>query len=141
MVDKGKSSIAQHIGRILLGAALAYAGVSHLLWARIEFQAQVPGWVPLSPNLVVVLSGIVEIVLGTLLIFLWKKRVVVGLTVAVFFILIFPGNIAQYLGHRNAFGLNTDNARLIRLFFQPLLVWWALWSTGAMRYVYGTRES
>jgi len=55
----------------------------------------------------------------------------VGWIVAAFFILIFPGNISQYINGIDAFGLHTDNARLIRLAFQPLLVIWALWSTGA----------
>ena len=64
-----------------------------------------------------------------------KKRVKVGITLALFFILIFSGNISQYLNNRDAFGeaLNSDNARLIRLFFQPVLIVWALWSTGALK--------
>lgn len=117
------------IGRLLLGAFLAYAGFSHLTFARGEFQAQVPPWLPISPNTVVILSGIVEIALGLALIFLYRQQKLVGWLAAAFFTCVFPGNIAQYLSHRNAFGLNTDLARLIRLFFQPLLVAWALWST------------
>lgn len=117
--------------RILLGVLLAFAGVSHLTVARTEFLAQVPPWVPLDGDLVVVLSGIAEIVLGFGLVFLQKFRIVMGLASAVFFILIFPGNISQYVNRIDAFGLNTDQARFIRLFFQPLLVIWALWATGA----------
>lgn len=117
--------------RILLGVALVYAGVSHLTFAREEFLAQVPLWVPLDDDLVVVLSGIVEIVLGASLVALPRYRAIVGWIVAAFFVAIFPGNIAQYLNGIDAFGLDTDTARFIRLFFQPLLVLWALWSTGA----------
>ena len=117
--------------RILLGVLLAFAGVSHLTVARTEFLAQVPPWVPLDGDLVVVLSGLAEIVLGLGLVFLQKFRIVMGLASAVFFILIFPGNISQYVNRIDAFGLNTDQARFIRLFFQPLLVIWALWATGA----------
>lgn len=123
----------QAILRILLGAFLCLAGISHLTVARTEFLAQVPGWLPLDDDFVVVASGIVEIALGLALIFWVKRRVLVGLAVAVFFILIFPGNISQYVNRIDAFGLNTDQARFIRLFFQPVLVLWALWSTDAWR--------
>ena len=105
----------------------------HLTVARTEFLAQVPNWVPLDGELVVVLSGIVEIILGAALIVLPQYRVLVGLVTAVFFVAIFPGNISQYLNGIDAFGLNSDTARAVRLLFQPLLVLWALWSTGAFQ--------
>jgi uncharacterized membrane protein len=127
-------SVTQHIARILLGAALAFAGISHLTWSRVEFRAQVPPWVPLGPDTVVVLSGVVEITLGLALAFLPRYQVRLGWLVAAFFVLVFPGNIAQLMYHRDAFGLNTDRARIIRLLFQPILILWALWSTGAWRH-------
>lgn len=127
------TSIFQMILRILLGAALIFTGAGHLTWARAEFLAQVPTWLPLSGDLVVVLSGIAEIALGIGLVFFAKQRVLVGLATAAFFVLIFPGNISQYVNGIDAFGLNSDQARFNRLFFQPLLVIWALWSTGAWR--------
>jgi len=126
-----KPSIVHTIFRILLGTFLIFTGVSHLTFARVEFLAQVPSWLPLNGDLVVVLSGIAEIALGLGLVLLSRQRVLVGLATAAFFVLIFPGNISQYVNRIDAFGLNTDQARFIRLFFQPLLVIWALWSTGA----------
>lgn len=123
--------IARAVFRLLLGASLLFAGVSHLAWARTEFVAQVPTWLPLNADLVVVLSGIVEIVLGAALILLSRYRVAVGWLVAAFFVAIFPGNISQYVNGISAFGLDTDSARFTRLFFQPVLVIWALWCTGA----------
>jgi len=129
----GGTSGLQAISRWLLGAALLLAGIGHLTWLRVEFQAQVPQWVPLDADLVVVLSGIVEIALGIGLIALPKQRVMLGWITAVFFILIFPGNISQYVNQIDAFSLDTDQERAIRLLFQPLLVIWALWSTGAWR--------
>ncbi len=126
-----KTSPVPTIFRVLLGAFLVFAGVNHLTVARVEFLAQVPPWVPLNGDLVVVLSGIVEIALGLGLVFLRRQRVLVGLAAAAFFVLIFPGNISQYVNRIDAFGLNTDQARFIRLFFQPILVIWALWATGA----------
>jgi uncharacterized membrane protein len=125
--------IVKAIFRILLGASLLFAGISHLTVARTEFLAQVPTWLPVNADLVVVLSGIAEIALGLALIFLVKQRALAGLATAAFFILIFPGNISQYVNQIDAFGLNTDQARLTRLFFQPVLVLWALWSTDAWR--------
>ena len=126
-----KSSTLQTAGRLILGGFLFFAGVSHLTFQRTAFLAQVPPWVPMNPDLVVVLSGIVEILLGAALIFLPKQRIIVGWVVAAFFVAVFPGNIAQLLQHRDAFGLNTDLLRWLRLPFQPLLIWLALWSTGA----------
>jgi uncharacterized membrane protein len=119
--------------QLLLGAALTYAGTTHLTTSRQEFQAQVPNWVPLSADFVVIASGIVEIALGSSLLILWKYRTQIGWITAAFFIAIFPGNISQYVNGIDAFGLDTDRARAIRLLFQPLLVIWALWSTGAWR--------
>ncbi|MGZ3883383.1 MAG: DoxX family protein [Bacteroidia bacterium] len=119
--------------RVLLGAFLMYAGISHLTFSRVEFEAQVPNWVPMNKDLVVILSGIVEILLGGSLILLFRHRVTVGWIAALFFILVFPGNISQYLNKISAFGLSTDLARGLRLFFQPVLVVWALWSTGAWK--------
>ena len=113
--------------QILLGAALLYTGTLHLTTRRIEFQAQVPTWLPLSPDFVVIASGFVEIALGLALISLRRRREV-GIATALFFVAIFPGNINQFVNHIDAFGLDTDRARAIRLFFQPLLVLWALWS-------------
>ena len=125
------------LAQIALGAFLLYAGISHLESNRTEFLAQVPTWLPLDPDFVVIASGLVEITLGVLLIttalILKKYRKVIGLTTALFFILIFPGNINQYVNQIDAFGLDTDTKRLIRLFFQPPLVIWALWSSGAIR--------
>ena len=118
---------------MLLGFALAYAGIGHLTSNRQEFQAQVPTLLKDYADFVVLASGVVEIALGVGLIALWRYRAQLGWIVAAFFVAIFWGNISQYVNGVDAFGLNSDSARLIRLFFQPLLVMWALGSTGAWR--------
>ena len=119
--------------RWLLAAGMMFAGLSHLFWARKEFQAQVPDVVtdvlPIDKDAVVVASGAVEVMLGAALIVLPKERRRVGALLAAFFIAIFPGNIAQAMDRRPAFGLDSDAARLTRLLFQPLLVAWALLAT------------
>ena len=121
------------VPQMVLGFALAYAGVGHLTTNRQEFQAQVPTLLKDYADFVVLASGVVEIALGVGLIALWKYRVQLGWVVAAFFVAIFWGNISQYVNGVDAFGLNSDRARLIRLFFQPLLVMWALGSTGAWK--------
>ncbi len=121
------------VSQVALGVVLVSAGVSHLTVSRVEFQAQVPTWLPLDPDFVVISSGIVEILLGLALITLWPLRKRVGLVTALFFVAIFPGNINQLVNGIDAFGLNSDSARAARLLFQPVLVLWALWSTGALR--------
>ena len=124
--------------RLLLGAFMAYAGTSHLTFNRQEFVAQVPTWLQFSPgftDFVVLASGVVEIAFGLSIIFLTeKKRAIAGALLALFYVAIFPGNINQYVNHIDAFGLNTDTLRLIRLFFQPVLIFIALWSTGGWKY-------
>ena len=127
------SSIPQVVGRVVLGLFLLLAGISHLTVGREAFTAQVPDWLPVPDDLVVVGSGVVELALGASLIALPRHRVAVGWVVAAFFVAIFPGNISQYLNHVDAFGLTSDLARALRLLFQPILVLWALWSTGAWR--------
>ena len=117
------------LARLALGVFLLIAGTGHFL-AREEFTAQVPPWMP-APDAVVYVSGVVEIVLGIALIVSRRRAPVVGWIVAIFFIVIFPGNIWQYVEGRDAFGLDSDAARAIRLLFQPILVVWALWCTGA----------
>jgi len=131
MKKTSKTTLTQNVFRILLAVFMVFAGFSHLAFNRADFQAQVPDWIPLSKDLVVILSGIVEIALGIGLAFWKNKRIHFGWALALFFILVFPGNIAQYLGSKDAFTLDSDRARLIRLFFQPVLIAWALWSSGA----------
>jgi uncharacterized membrane protein len=136
MVDKnfrvGKISPTQSVFCILLGLFLVLAGFGHLSSLRQEFLAQVPAWLPIDADLVVVISGIIEIILGVGVIILpGRYRLMAGWATAVFFVIIFPGNISQFVNRIDAFGLNSDLSRFLRLLFQPVLVIWALWSTGA----------
>ena len=117
---------------------MLYIGIAHLSFRRIEFQAQVPTWLTTDKDLmdlVVLISGYVEIALGILMILGGKLKVKTGLVLGIFYILIFPGNINQYINEIDSLRLDSENKRLIRLFFQPLLVLWAFWSTGALEYL------
>ena len=131
--------VAGVVGQAALGAALLFAGTAHLTVARKEFQAQVPSWFPLDADFVVLASGVVELGLGAALVSVWRQpaRGVVGATAAAFFVVVFPGNVAQFVEHKDGFGLDTDVKRGVRLLFQPALVAWALGSTGAVRTVRG----
>lgn len=131
-MENNTTSTTQNFFRILLGIFMIAAAMGHFTFQRTDFQAQVPNWVPMDKDLVVILSGIVELVIGMVLIFLTRYKIQIGIGLAIFFVLVFPGNIAQYLNGTDALGMNTDQARLIRLFFQPVLILWALWSTGAL---------
>ena len=134
MEKHNKTTLIQNIFRILLALFMIFAGLSHLTFNRVAFQAQVPDWLPLSKDLVVILSGVIEIMLGLGLAFWKKERQRFGWALAIFFVLIFPGNVAQYIDGKDAFGvLNSDEARFRRLFFQPVLIAWALWSSGAWK--------
>ena len=124
------SSRGQTLARYALGLVLTGAGVAHLTVQREEFRAQVPDWFPVDEDAVVLASGVVEILLGLALIFGGRRRALAGVAAAGFFVVIFPGNIAQFIEKTDAFGLDTDAKRFVRLFFQPVLVAWALWSTG-----------
>lgn len=131
--DSRLRSGSRTAGRLVLGGFLILAGVSHLGWAREAFRAQVPAWLPLDVDFVVVASGLVEIGLGLGLLLLRRRRVALGWIVAAFFVAVFPGNISQFATGTDSFGLNSDVSRGVRLLFQPLLVLWALWSTDAWR--------
>ena len=124
---------ARAVGRWALAGVLVFAGLSHLFWGRETFRAQVPKSVPMDEDGVVMASGGVEITLGAGLALLRRDRVLVGRLIAAFFVAVFPGNLAQYVNKRDGFGLGTDRKRFIRLLFQPVLVAWALWSTGVPR--------
>ncbi|WP_316795412.1 hypothetical protein [Pedobacter agri] len=129
-----KTTTGKSIARIILGTGLIIAGIGHLTFARKEFQAQVPDWVPLKKDDTVIYSGLVEIAMGTALVFAPKKyRPAVGILAASLFVAVFPGNISQYVNKRDGFGLDTDQKRLMRLFFQPVLIFWAIKSTQQKR--------
>ena len=131
----------KRIFRLLLGSALLFAGIGHLSFARTDFRAQVRPWLPLDVDFVVLASGVVEIILGLGLLLPIRLSGYFGLVTAVFFVAIFPGNIAQFVEQRDAFGLDSDSARAIRLLFQPVLVIWAIWCTDAIKLLRPRQES
>ncbi|RTQ53296.1 hypothetical protein EJV47_00735 [Hymenobacter gummosus] len=135
-----KTTTLQDLARVTLGTFMLTAGTGHLTFARREFQAQVPDFVPLDKDTTVLASGVVEIGLGLALL-LWKReRAALGLGLGAFYAAVFPGNVHQYTHQIDAFGLDTDEKRLGRLFLQPVLIAWALWSTGALKALRQSRQ-
>lgn len=114
--------------RLGLAGALAFTGAGHLSFAREGFAVAVPDWMPGSKDTTVLASGVVELALAAALAS-GIKRKQVGRATAAFFAAVFPGNVHQYLHHLDASFLNSDQRRLVRLYFQPLLVAWALEAT------------
>lgn len=135
-----RSSIGRTVGRVVLGSFLTFTGVSHFT-ARDAFTAQVPPWMPFT-DAVIYVSGVVELMLAAGLFFApVARRPLVGWALAAFFVLIFPGNISQYVTGNDEFGMVTEGRRLVRLFLQPVLIVWALWSTGAWSAYRATRRT
>ena len=133
-----KTTFTQNFFRIFLGLIMIYIGIAHLTFRRVEFQAQVPVWITQNENFIdfiVIVSGYIEIIFGLTLIFLKKYKSYIGIALAVFFVLIFPGNINQYIYEIDALRLDSNEKRFYRLLFQPVLVLWALWSCGGLKYL------
>lgn len=130
MSKESQTTPAQNVARYLLGTFMVGAGVGHLTFVRKPFQAQVPDWVPQDKDTVVLESGVAEIGLGLLMLFNQRYKVPMGVGLAAFYAAVFPGNIHQYLSSLPALSLDTERKRYLRLFFQPVLIGVALWSTG-----------
>ena len=133
-----KTSISQNILRVTLGLIMIYIGIAHLSFRRIEFQAQVPRWLTSDESfvdMIVVISGYIEIIFGVLMVWGGKFKAKTGLVLGVFYVLVFPGNINQYIHELDGLRMYSNNQRILRLFFQPVLIFWALWSTGGLKYL------
>ncbi len=115
--------------RFAAAAGMLTAGVGHLTFAREGFQAQVPDWVPLDKDATVLISGVVEIGFGLGVLAPPPHRANVGALLSAFLVAVYPGNISQKQHERDGAGLDTDRKRFVRLFFQPLMVATAWWST------------
>jgi len=125
------STKAQATVRILLGILLIFIGIGNLTFMRTSFLTQVPNWIPMHPDMVVLLFGVVEIILGASLLFIFEQRTTVGWIVALFLIAVFLGNIAQLANHTYTFGLNSGLLLWLGLPFQTLLIALVMWSTEA----------
>ena len=132
-----KTSISQNILRVSLGLIMIYIGIAHLFFRRIEFQAQVPRWLTSDENfvdMIVLISGYIEIIFGVMMVWGGKFKAKTGLVLGIFYVLVFPGNINQYIHELDGLRMYSNNERFLRLLFQPVLIFWALWSTNALKF-------
>ena len=132
-----KTSISQNILRVTLGLIMIYIGIAHLSFRRIEFQAQVPSWLTSDESfvdMIVLISGYIEIIFGVLMVWGGKFKAKTGLVLGVFYVLVFPGNINQYIHEIDGLRMYSNNERFPRFLFQPVLIFWALWSTNALKF-------
>ena len=124
--------VIRSLARWMLASLLVFAGLSHLFWARKGFRIAVPDWVApdrAGKDAVVLTSGVAEILLGAAAVAARpRERRRVGVAIAAFFVAVFPGNVHHWRSGRSVPFMRTDRARFLRLFLQPVLVAWALWS-------------
>jgi uncharacterized membrane protein len=120
------------LARWILALALGAIGIVHFVSTR-GFRVVVPDWATkatrLDKDAIVIASGASEVALAVGLLALPKERRRMGFATAAFFVAVFPGNVHQWRTRRSTPGLDTEARRFGRLFLQPLLVLWAVWST------------
>lgn len=108
---------------------MVVAGISHFA-THESFLQQLPTWLP-GRSWIVWITGVGEVALGVGLVAVPRWRRAVGWALAIFLVAVFPGNVYQAVAGTDAFGLDSQAVRWLRLPFQPALVFLALWGTGA----------
>lgn len=116
--------------RLAMAITMVVFGVDHLLTPE-RYLAMVESWLP-SAEAIVALTGYCEIAGGMGLLIPVLQRWA-GLMLAAYFIAVFPANIHNALYGLDAQGLpSAELYYWVRLLFQPLAVWWALYCVGAI---------
>lgn len=116
-----------HRWRLALAAAMMVAGVAHLV-DPTPFVQHLPGWVP-ERELLVTLSGVAEIGLGLALLTPPPYRRFAGLLLAAYLVAVFPANVYVAVAGVEVDGQPGGIYPWLRLLFQPLFIWLAVWST------------
>ena len=118
-----------------MAAAMVVAGVAHLVGPD-PFVQHLPGWVP-GRELLVLLTGLIEIGLGFALVGPPARRGATGRVLALYLVAVWPANVYVAVAGVDVDGLPGGRYPWIRLPFQVLFIAWALWSTGARATVSG----
>lgn len=113
--------------RLALALGMTVAGVAHLV-DPTPFVQHLPEWVPQREPLVL-LTGLIEIGLGLALLAPQPYRRLVGLLVAAYLVAVFPGNIYVAVAGVEVDGQPGGVYPWLRLLFQPLFIWLAVWCT------------
>ncbi|MBU7588123.1 MAG: hypothetical protein KAF42_02785 [Sphingopyxis terrae] len=114
----------------MLALAYGYAGYRHLA-TPAPFVAITPPWVP-QPALVVAATGIAELA-GAPGLLIPATRKAAGRALALYALCVWPANFHHAFAHV-AIGGQTLGwwYHGPRLAAQPLIIWWALWASGAI---------
>ncbi|MGB6329063.1 MAG: MauE/DoxX family redox-associated membrane protein [Halarcobacter sp.] len=107
--------------KYLLGILLVFGGVAHFTKTEFYLKAM-PSYLPFH-EFIVYASGVLEVVLGVLLV-ISKTTRKAAIGIIILFIAIFPANINMYLNHTD-FPEMSETALLIRLPIQLILIAWA----------------
>jgi uncharacterized membrane protein len=122
------ASTARAAMRWVLAAFYAAAGVAHL-YAPDKLLAITPSWVPFAPE-VVFLTGLCELA-GAAALVTKPLRRAAGFALAAYAICVWPANFKHAI---DSIDLPCVSSSWLyhgpRLLFQPVLVWWALYSAG-----------
>jgi uncharacterized membrane protein len=118
--------------RIAMAIALIAAGTDH--WVTPErYLPMMPPWMPLHLELVL-FTGAAEIA-GAFGLLMARTRTLAGIALAAYFVAVFPANIHNALNAVAIDGLpQAAWYYWARLPFQPLAIWWALFSAGLIRW-------
>ena len=124
--------------RIAMAIFYLAAGLLHVGTPE-KFLPIVPDWVP-QPDLVIVATGVCEIS-GALALMTTRLRKLAGIMLALYAVCVFPANIKHAIDHIDLPGLPSSWwYHAPRLAFQPVLVWWALWCSGAIDWPFPARK-
>ena len=116
--------------RTALAAGMAVAGVMHFA-TPLPFVQHLPAIIPMR-EAVIYASGVVEIALGLALLGPSRWRPYVGILLAAFLVAVFPGNLYVAVAGVAVDGQPGGIYPWLRLPFQALFIWLALWSTHAV---------
>jgi uncharacterized membrane protein len=118
--------------RWALAIALILIGTDHWLNPQ-RYLSMMPPWIPLHLELVL-FTGAAEIA-GGLGLLVPRTRRICGLMLALYFVAVFPANVHNALNGLAVEGLPQANWYYwIRLPFQPLAIWWALYAAELLRW-------
>jgi uncharacterized membrane protein len=122
-------------GRAILRWLLAFfyigAGIAHLAVPE-KLLLITPAWVPFAPQ-VIFLTGLFEIVASVALVTRTPLRWWAGVTMALYALCVWPANIKHALdGIAMPYIGNSWWYHGPRLAFQPVIIWWALYSGGVI---------
>jgi uncharacterized membrane protein len=116
--------------RWLMIAFYAAAGVGHLTWPD-AFLPIMPEMVPF-PREVILVTGLCELA-GAAALAVPRPRHLAGIMLALYALCVWPANIRHALGHIVIPHIpDSWWYHGLRLAFQPVLIWWALFCSGVI---------